>query len=73
MAELLLEITLRPPARDMQGRFTKASANVKLHQRDMLRELMRKGEAEQVIATFQRANSFLLRACLRSHFKVRSG
>jgi len=43
LAELLLNIELRPPARDVSGRFMKASANVRERQRNMLREVLRKG------------------------------
>ncbi len=45
MPQPYLTITLSPTARDMTGRFTKASANIKVHQREMVGKLMGKGSA----------------------------
>lgn len=46
MAEPLITIQLRPPARDLRGRFAKASRNITVRQREMMRSLGRKGVAE---------------------------
>lgn len=45
MAEPLITIQLRPPARDLRGRFTKATANIRAGQRNMMRGLGQKGVA----------------------------